>query len=403
MTHGELMWNKVHTLNFRATLHIGPGAVKKIKDVANMLKSKEISSVLVVASQNAYKVSGAWDHVRRALVDAGIGWTIYDRVTANPTDVQVDEAAALGRHASAQAVIGIGGGSPIDTAKGAAILIRHPDRTARQMYYREFEPTGAVPIIAVNTTHGTGTEVDRFAVATMPESRHKLGMGFGFTYPVVGIDDPELMRTLPARQALFTTIDALAHAYESATTRTTTPYTIMLSEETFRTAARFLPDILDNPEDMRARFHLAYGAAMAGVAFDIGALHIIHAMEHPLSAHKPEIAHGQGLGMLFGAVVRRVYRAAPEVSAALLRHIVPGLRPTAVDADRAATGLESWMRSLGLTETLRDFGFDSRSLEELAAFTWNVPAHRNLMKLAPIQVNPDIVREIYLESLEPYS
>ncbi|MDI3524312.1 iron-containing alcohol dehydrogenase, partial [Kosmotoga sp.] len=163
----------VFELRGRTLCYFGVGAIKKIKDIAEALKKQGINKVIVVTDEVAYKVTGAWDVIEPALKEVGIDSIMYTGVTPNPTVEQIDEATAMGKEFGAQAVIGIGGGSPIDSAKSVAILLEYTDKTASELYEQKFIREKAKPIIAVNTTHGTGTEVDRFAVASILDKEYK--------------------------------------------------------------------------------------------------------------------------------------------------------------------------------------------------------------------------------------
>lgn len=117
-----------------------------------------------------------------------IGYVNYAKVTPNPTTHNIDEAKAMALEFGAKAVIAIGGGSPIDTGKSVAILMEYPEKTATQLYEFEFAPEKAAPIVAINLTHGTGTEVNRFAVATYPEKEFKPAIAYDCIYPSYAID-----------------------------------------------------------------------------------------------------------------------------------------------------------------------------------------------------------------------
>ena len=160
--------NTVSEIRLKTTVYMGPGAIKKIDGIVGELKDRGVSQILCMTGGRSYKLTGAWDHVEAACKKHGVGITLYNKVTPNPTTVAIDEAVALARSEKAAAVIGIGGGSPIDAGKSAAILLAYPDKTAEDLYTFKFTPDHAVPLIAINLTHGTGTEVDRFAVATIP-------------------------------------------------------------------------------------------------------------------------------------------------------------------------------------------------------------------------------------------
>jgi len=180
----------VFELRGRTLCYFGVGAIKKIKDIAEALKKQGINKVIVVTDEVAYKVTGAWDVIEPALKEVGIDSIMYTGVTPNPTVEQIDEATAMGKEFGAQAVIGIGGGSPIDSAKSVAILLEYTDKTASELYEQKFIPEKAKPIIAVNTTHGTGTEVDRFAVASILDKEYKPALAYDCIYPTYAIDDP---------------------------------------------------------------------------------------------------------------------------------------------------------------------------------------------------------------------
>ena len=159
--------NQVCELRLRNTVYFGCGAIQKIADIADQLLTRNITKVLIVSGRGAYKSTGAWDVIEPALTSRKIDYVLFDKVTPNPTTTQIDEAVALGKSIDAKAVIAIGGGSPIDAGKSAAILLENPTYNASELYEMKFTPSAAVPIVAINLTHGTGTEADRFAVATI--------------------------------------------------------------------------------------------------------------------------------------------------------------------------------------------------------------------------------------------
>ncbi|OAA22475.1 iron-containing alcohol dehydrogenase [Kosmotoga sp. DU53] len=393
----------VFELRGRTLCYFGVGAIKKIKDIAEALKKQGINKVIVVTDEVAYKVTGAWDVIEPALKEVGIDSIMYTGVTPNPTVEQIDEATAMGKEFGAQAVIGIGGGSPIDSAKSVAILLEYTDKTASELYEQKFIPEKAKPIIAVNTTHGTGTEVDRFAVASILDKEYKPALAYDCIYPTYAIDDPALMKTLPPNQTKFTSIDAINHVTEAATTIVASPYSILLAKETIRLITRYLPQALSHPEDLVARYYLLYASAIAGISFDNGLLHFTHALEHPLSAIKPELPHGLGLAMLLPAVVKHIYPAVPEVLADIYEPIVPGLKGVPGEAEKIAAGIEKWLFSLGITEKLEDMGFTKDDIPKLVELATTTPSLDLLLSLAPIKATKEVIAKIYEDSLKPLS
>jgi len=394
---------KIFELRCKNTTYFGIGSIKKIEDILEVLKHKGIDNVIFVTGKNSYKVSGAWDVIEPALNTLGFKYSLYDKVGPNPTVDMVDEAAKFGRETGAKAVIGIGGGSPIDTAKSVAVLLEYTDKNARELYELKFTPEKAAPIIAINLTHGTGTEVDRFAVATIPEKNYKPAIAYECLYPMYAIDDPALMIKLDKKQTIAVTIDALNHVTEAATTLVTSPYSILLAKEAVRLIVRYLPVAVNDPENLVARYYLLYASAIAGISFDNGLLHLTHALEHPLSAVKPEIAHGLGLGAILPAVVKTIYPAVAEVLADIYSPIVPGLKGLPAEAEYVAKKVEEWLFNVGCTQKLSDFGFTKEDVPTLVKLAKTTPSLDGLLSIAPVEATETVIAKIYEESLNPIS
>lgn len=401
MWEDRLELDKVFELRCKNTTYFGVGAISKIRDILAELRKRDISKILLVTGSHSYKACGAWDVIRPALEEKHFDYALYSKVGPNPTVDMIDEATAMGRQMGAQAVIGIGGGSPIDSAKSVAVLLAYPDRNARELYEGKFAPERAVPIVAVNTTHGTGTEVDRFAVATVPEKNYKPALANDCIYPLYSIDDPALMTGLSRTQTIAVTVDAINHVTEAATTLVASPYSILTARETLRLVARYLPLALKEPENLKARYYLLYASALAGISFDNGLLHFTHALEHPLSAVKPEIAHGLGLGALLPAVVKAIYPVCAEVLADIYAPIVPDLKGVPDEAEQAAKKIEEWLFAVGCTQKLVDLGFSEADIPELVRLARTTPSLDLLLSMAPVQASEDVIAGIYRDSLAP--
>ncbi len=401
------MWEKDNNINdvkeirTRTSVYFGIGAIKKIDDIARDLKSKGIDKVIVMSGRNAYKATGAWDYVEKALKDNGIGYVNFDQVTPNPTTHHVNDAAKIAREFGAKAVIAIGGGSPTDAGKSVAILLEYPDKTANDIYEFTFTPEKAAPIVSINLTHGTGTETNRFAVVTVPEKNFKPAIAYDCIYPMYAIDDPQLMTKLSPKQTRYVSIDAVNHVVEAATSAVLSPYSVTLAREVIADVAKYLPKAIENPDDLEARYYLAYAAMMGGVCFDNGLLHYTHALEHPLSAVKPELAHGLGLAILLPAVIKTIYKDKPHILADILAPIVPGLTGAPSEAEKAAKGVQDWLASVGVSEKLLDEGFTEDDVEKLVDLVYTTPSLCGLLDIAPSGNGRDVVEAIYKDSLRP--
>lgn len=401
MWEKDININEVKEIRTRTTVYFGVGAIKKIDDIARVLKEKGIDKVIVMSGRNAYKATGAWDYVEKALKDNGIGYVNYAEVTPNPTTDHVNDAAKLAKEFGAKAVIAIGGGSPTDAGKSVAILLEYPEKTAEDIYDFTFAPDKAAPIVSINLTHGTGTETNRFAVVTNLKKNFKPAIAYDCIYPMFAIDDPQLMTKLSPKQTRYVSIDAVNHVVEAATSAVASPYSISLAKEVIELVAKYLPKALENPDDLEARYFLAYAAMMGGVSFDNGLLHYTHALEHPLSAVKPELSHGLGLAILLPAVIKTIYKDKPHVLADILAPIAPGLKGEPSEAEKAGKLVQDWLFSVGVTEKLEDEGFTDSDVERLTELVYTTPSLEGLIQIAPSGCGREVVKEIYQNSVKP--
>ena len=376
----------------RTIVYFGINSVEALNKWVDKFKR-----VFIVTSRRAARISGALDDVTKILDAHGIKYEVFSEVFPNPTDSLVDTLAERIWRFGAEAVIAIGGGSVIDSAKMACIVVANGGRTIEYVKGGK-EPRSSIPLAAVNLTHGTGTEADRYAVVTIEETREKLGTAHELLYPSISIDDPRYLTTLPKNQTLYTAIDAVFHAIESSTSRIASPYTEILAEKVIELVVKYLPRAVENPQDVEARYWLLYASMLAGIAIDHGRTHLVHAIEHALSGLKPELAHGAGLGIVGPIVLEHIYRARPDTCYRILRHLDPSLEPSEKAAVKAREALSRFLESVGFREKLRDYGFSEENAQDVVRLTLSSPL-RLLVGLAPFQVDEKLVLSIYREAL----
>ena len=394
----DLNINDIREIRTRTCVYFGCGAIQKINDIAKIYAQRGIDKVIVMSGRNAYKSTGAWDVVKKALKDNNIGYINYDKVTPNPTTDAIDEASKMAKEFGAKAVITIGGGSPTDAGKSVAILLKYPDQTGSNLYEFNFTPTEAAPIVAINLTHGTGSETNRFAVATILEKNYKPAIAYDCIYPEYAIDDPDLMTGLSPKQTRYVSIDAVNHVIEAATSTVASPYSVTLARQVIELVGKYLPIAIQNPADKVARYYLCYAALMGGVCFDNGLLHYTHALEHPLSAMKPDFSHGLGLAILLPAVIKNIYSAKAETLKYILEPIVKDL----TTANETAEGIYEWLQSVDVPNKLTDEGFSEADVAKLTELAFTTPSLDGLLSIAPTMATKDAVSAIYRESLYRY-
>lgn len=377
--------------------YFGIGAISKFADIMDDLKP---SCVGFVTSPTAYLKSGAWETIMKVLKERNIPYLHYNKIMTNPTTTVCDECVKMfsEKYDKNFVVISIGGGSPGDAAKSVAILLEHRDKTCRQLYKFEFAPERRAHLVTINITHGTGTEVDQFAVVSILEGEkypYKPALATPVVYPDYSIDDVNTMLSMNDNMIRFTTIDALNHVMEAATTTVSTPYSQTLAREVCILVTRYLPRALKDHNDMRARYWLTYAAAIGGMAFDESLLHLTHALEHTLSAFVPKLAHGQGLALLQPAVVKHIWPASAPVLQPLFEPIFGKDKLT---PDEAALKMRQFHNSVGFNGTLADIGLKVEEVDTLVEATVSCPGMAGLIAISPVECKKEDMKRIFTEA-----
>lgn len=311
-------------------------------------------------------------HVARALDSlgaAGIAVTVYDAVRENPTTLDVARCLAVANASRPDLFIGLGGGSSMDTAKGTNFLLTNGGEM------RDYWGVGKaahpmLPLIAVPTTAGTGSECQSAALIADETSHQKMACLDPKAAARIALLDPELTVSQPPRVTAVTGVDALAHAVETAVTTGRNAVSLMYSHEAFKRLVHALPRVLTAPGDLEARGQMLLGAALAGLAIEHSMLGAAHSAANPLTAQF-NVVHGAAVGLMLPHVVRfnaaedpAIRQAYAELaSAAELAAVGDGLEP-AVEA--VVTRLERILDAAGIPRTLADAGVDPARLPQLA-------------------------------------
>lgn len=324
----------------RTRLVFGSGSISRLGEFARELHA---TRVLLVTDGGLVKAGHA-ELAVSALRKEGIHVSVFDGVRENPDAADVAACLEVAREAHIDLFVGLGGGSAMDTAKGANFLLTNGGKIS------DFKGIGKaskamLPLIAVPTTAGTGSECQSFALISDPETHMKMACGDPKAAAKVAILDPQLTLSLPARVTACTGVDALVHALETAVTKKRTALSLVFSREAFRLCATALPRVLADPNDLDARGEMLLGAAYAGTAIENSMLGCAHASANPLTARFGMI-HGEAVGRLIPGVVRR-NTGSPE-AAAEYRLLAKSV------------GLDSIERLLGkIAEILSASGMDS--------------------------------------------
>lgn len=276
-------------------IFFGAGSVKKLSR-APLPAGR---GLLITGGSSTTKL-GYVDKVCAALAEAGHEMIVYRDVQPNPTIENVRECAAIAREQECTFVVGLGGGSSIDTAKAAAVMATNDGDWWDYVYGGSGKgqkiKNQPLPIVAITTTAGTGTEADPWTVVTNGEE--KIGGGNDKTFPTLSIVDPDFMMTVPPHLTAYQGFDALFHACEGYLATIASPVSEMYSLKAIELIGKSLPRAVQDGSDAEARADVALANTLAGFVESLSSCTSEHAIEHAMSGFHPKLPHGAGLIMI---------------------------------------------------------------------------------------------------------
>ena len=354
--------------NLRTRIVRGAGALAQLGELAaEVLALAGDGRRVLLVSDPGIVAAG---HVQRgvdSLAAAGLEVQLFDGAQENPTTDNIEQALVVAKEFKPDLLVGLGGGSSMDCAKGVNFV--YSGGGTMHDYHGVGKATKPMlPMIAVPTTSGTGSEMQSFAVISDAKTHVKMACGDKKASCRVAILDPELTLTQPAQVTSLTGIDAVSHAVETCVTKRRNPVSVQYSKEAWRLLEANFETVLQNPDDLEARAAMQLGAAYSGVAIENSMLGAAHALANPLTATY-DIAHGQAVGLMLPHVVRfngvefdDLYRGLLNASGSMVQ----------VDHGQSASEylarfLTRLVSNAGLEVKLAALGVEQDKLQSLAA------------------------------------
>lgn len=370
-------------------VRIGGGALNELPAA---LKQAGLSAPFIITDAFMAQ-SGLLDRVKGLLAEAGFRSGAFPNAVPDPTVASVEAALAALKQGDYDCVIGLGGGSPIDTAKMVAVLARHGGTPSRLKVPHVQDEVG-LPIIAIPTTAGTGSEATRVTVITDEKTDEKM-LCAGYAYlPHIAIVDYELTLTMPRRLTADTGLDALTHALEAYVSRLASPFTDALALAAMKRIWHALPVACAEPSSREARAQVMQGAFEAGMAFSNASVALVHGMSRPIGAHF-HVAHGLSNAMLLPEITAWSITGAEARYATCAR--VMGIVPENTDDASACKALVAALRERNRAldvPTPRSYGLEESRWNDLLplmaeqalasgspANNPRVPAHAEIVEL----------------------
>lgn len=344
---------------------------------------------LIVTGRSSTKKTGLLEKSVRLLKEAGVASVVFDEAEPNPLSTTAAKGAALAKQEGCDVVVGLGGGSIMDTAKAAAFLAVN-DGDIWDYVFRRKTSDKALPLILVPTTCGTGSEGNGYAVLSNPENGDKKSLAGDMIVAKVSIIDPALMTTMPKSVLAPVGFDALCHCMESFLCAKAQPLSDMMALEGMRLIAENLPRVYEDGSDAESWEKLTLGSTLGGMAIYVSPCTAPHSMEHPASG-KRNIVHGRGLAALTPVITEESLSGAPERYAAISK--ILGGTSEKDCADRIRTLL----RRIDLCVTLGEQGVKEEDIDWMVGKCLTVSAAG--IANHPVVFGPEDLKRIYRKAL----
>lgn len=259
-------------------------------------------ALIVISNGKSTRANGYLERIENELKQASVEYVIFDKVPANPTKPVVEEGGRFASENGCDFIVALGGGSVMDASKAIGLMATNGGDLWDYVMFgtgkQQWPANPGLPIVAITTTAGTGSETDGGAVITNPETNEKTGVFGPGTYPVLAIIDPELMMSVPAKFKAYQGFDALFHSTEGYISAARNEFSKMVAAEAISNVARNLVTSIKEPENVDAMSKVALGSYLSGIQMAIGSCTSAHPLEHALSAYHENLPHGAGLIMI---------------------------------------------------------------------------------------------------------
>lgn len=328
-------------------------------------------ALIVISNGKSTKENGSLDRTEEQLEKAGVEYVVFDGIMANPLKSTIDEGAKAAKDNGCDFIVALGGGSVMDASKAIATMATNDG----DLWDYVFGGTGKgqllkaapLPIIAITTTAGTGSEVDQFGVITNDVTNEKIGYGGDDRlFPVIAIVDPELMKSVPPKFTAYQGFDALFHSTECYIANKASLISDMYAITSIKNIGKYLARAVKDGSDMEAREHMAFANTLSGVVMTLSSCTSEHSMEHAMSAYHQELPHGAGLIM----ISKEYHKFFIEKHVCDERFVDMAKALGMADAEKAEdfiTALENIQKACGVDELkMSDYGISEDEVETLA-------------------------------------
>jgi alcohol dehydrogenase class IV len=374
-------------------IRFGAGRIQEVGEVAARYGKR----CLLVTVPEFPAFRRLYKNVKAILQKAGVAVAHFDGVVPNPTTESITAGAKAAKAHKADVVLGLGGGSSMDSAKAIAVEATHKGTAWDYLFYKKPPTKKTLPIIAVSTTSGTGSQVTQVSVMTHTATRDKSAIYNSIVYPKVAIVDPELMLSLPPHITASTGFDAFCHGFEAYIHPANSAMVDMMALQVIRLVAENLPLAIADGSNLEARSAMAWADTLAGLCIANAGVTLPHGVGMAISGMYPKVMHGEALAIIYPAFMRFTYASAPERFAAMARVLDPALKRAgdAAAARKSCDVMDRFLKKIGMWLGLSDFGAPESEIAGLAKAGMVLPDYKNNPRLATAGEMLEMVKQSY--------
>lgn len=341
---------------------------------------------LLVTMPEFSAIKPVYDKVRNSLKAAGVEFVEFDGVIPNPTTDTVTAGANVAKAHGVDVVIGLGGGSSMDTAKAIAVEATHPGTSFDYNCHTAGPGPQTLPIIAIGTTAGTGSQTTPCAVITKSENKDKSAIWHRNIFPKVAIVDPEATATMPKSVTAQTGFDAFCHNFEAYISVNSNPLVEAMALDAIKIVAEYLPRAYEDGGDMEAREKMAWADTLGGLTNASAGVTLPHGLGMQIGGHCPHVSHGCALAIQYPQFLRYTWKFAVKKFAAVARIFDPALagQPDEVAAEALSTLMDAFLKKIGLWIGFDDMGVTVEDIRQIADCGQVLGDYKNNPRVATI-------------------
>lgn len=358
--------------------------IKRLSELGEVV-ARHGKRCLMVTMPIKDHLAKVYERAKHSLLHENVKVEHFDGVLPNPTTEIVSAGANMAKDYKADVILGIGGGSSMDTAKAIAVETVHSNTSWDYLYFRETQPTEkTLPVIAVSTTSGTGSQVTQVAVITKTDEKTKSAIFNPRIFPKACIIDPELMVTVPRHVTASTGFDVFCHAFESYLHPHASPYTNLLALESIRLVLSNLPAAAEDGSNLIARKKMAWADTLAGLCIANAGVTLPHGIGMTIGGQCPHVMHGEALAVIYPEFMPFTFPSAPHRFATLGRILNPDLKQESdeVAAKESCKEVENFLKRIGMWMDLKGLNVTEEDIVAIADHSRVLPDYKNNPRIA---------------------